>query len=80
MTVCSKDCFNCPYEDCIYDGMDAEDYAQARERDKELRDGNKTSRERKAAAYQRAYYEANKDEIAAKNRAYRARKRMEGIA
>ena len=66
--VCNKDCLRCPYPDCILDGLDADDYREARERDKEL---FATPERRKLAAYQRAYYEANKDEIAAKRRAYR---------
>ena len=27
---CDKDCFHCKFSDCIYDRLDAEDYAQSR--------------------------------------------------
>lgn len=33
---CKPDCFNCPYVDCRYDGMDAEDYSETNNRDYEL--------------------------------------------
>lgn len=68
MQVCNKDCLCCPYPDCILDGLDADDYREARARDKEL---FATPEQRKIAAKRRAYYEANKDEIAAYQRAYR---------
>ena len=76
MGICSKDCFHCPYPDCICDEMDAEDYTEARQREKELM-FPETEREKKHAAYQRAYYEANKAEIAAYQRAYREANKAE---
>ena len=68
--VCSKDCFNCPFPDCINDALDAEDYRLARQIEAEIT-LPKSQKETQIAAYQRAYYEANKDEIAAYQRAYR---------
>ena len=68
MSICNKDCFNCPYPDCINDCMDHEDYVEAAERDRELRS---TPEKRKLAAQQRAYYEANREKVAAQQRAYR---------
>ena len=80
---CDKDCFHCKFSDCIYDRLDAEDYAQSSERDKDMsrspaqkkvaaqhRAYREKNRE-KLAAQQRAYYEANKDKVAAQRRAYR---------
>lgn len=37
MPICDKNCFACPYTDCINDTMDAEDYAEARGRDRLLK-------------------------------------------
>ena len=67
MSICNKDCFNCPYPDCINDCMDHEDYVEAAERDRELRS---TPEKRKLAAQQRAYREANREKLAAQKRAY----------
>lgn len=73
-TVCNRDCFNCPYPDCVLDEpMSAEEYAEAREREELLKD----PKARKLAAKQRAYYEANREELAAKQRAYREANREE---
>lgn len=66
---CDKDCEHCKYPDCIYDGLDAEDYARSRELDRAL---TQSPAAKKLAAQQRAYYEANKEKLAAQQRAYRA--------
>ena len=66
--VCNKDCFHCPYPDCVADDtMDLEDYREARERDLDLR---RTPEQKKLAAKQKAYREANREEIAAYQKAY----------
>lgn len=65
--VCDKDCFNCKFEDCIYDELDAVDYAESSRLDKEL---TQTAKQKKLAAQQRAYYEANCEKLAAQKRAY----------
>ena len=65
---CDKDCFNCKFPDCIYDGMEYEDYVEQSERDKAL---TETPERKKLAAQQRAYYEANREKLAAQQRAYR---------
>ena len=70
MSVCNRDCFNCTFDDCILDALDAEDYKEQRRIEKEIL-LPKSAKEKKIAAYQRAYREANKDEIAARQRAYR---------
>lgn len=59
MAICSKDCFHCPYPDCINDEMDAADYASSRAREKII--NPPTMQARKRAASQRAYREAHKD-------------------
>ena len=68
MAVCNKDCFNCPHPDCICDDLDAEDYRKAKEIDKLLHP--QTKHQKKVAAKQRAYREANRDKLAAQRRAY----------
>jgi DNA-binding XRE family transcriptional regulator len=64
--VCNRDCFNCPFPDCVLETLEAEDYRMQREAAELL----KTPEQKKIAAKKRAYYEANRDEIAAKQRAY----------
>ena len=66
-SVCDKDCFNCKFQDCIYDALDALDYAESSARDKIL---TQTPKQEKLAAQQRAYREANREKLAAQKRAY----------
>ena len=77
--VCDKNCFECPFEDCIYDELDMEDFKEQRERDADHKAAMKTEKERRIAAKQRAYYEANREDIAAKQRAYREANREDLI-
>lgn len=65
--VCDKNCFQCKFADCIYDGMEYDDYLQSAALDKEL---IQTADQKKVAAYKRAYREANKEKVAAYQRAY----------
>ena len=53
MAVCDKDCFNCPYDDCVLDELDAKDYAQTREIEGALL-FPKTAAQEKIAAKKRA--------------------------
>ncbi len=68
--VCEKNCFECPFEDCIYDGVDAEDCRELSCIEREfikpvaLEDGEKE-------AYHKTYYKANREKILARNKAYR---------
>ena len=71
MAVCNRDCFNCPYPDCIVDDMSRDEYRESAERSRDLESDRKTDKEKKLAAKAKAYYEANKEEIAAKAKAYR---------
>ena len=68
--ICDEDCFNCPYPDCINDGMTAGIYQSLDEIEKELL-FPRSAQEKKRAAYQRKYREANRDKIAAQQREYR---------
>lgn len=49
--LCDKGCFNCKFPDCIYDGLDANDYAETSARDKIL---TQTPEQKKLAAQKRA--------------------------
>lgn len=66
---CNRDCFNCPFPDCIEDEMTAADYDEARERDREII-FPKSRKEKELAAKKKAYYQENREEIAAKQKAY----------
>ena len=58
---CKPDCFQCPYKDCIYSGMEIEDYLEGKCIDEFARPIPKdTTRKRE---YQRIYREKHSDEI-----------------
>ena len=73
---CDKDCFHCPYDDCVLDRMDADDYDDIRRIERDFI-APRSRRREEIAAKQRAYYEANREELAAKKRAYREANREE---
>lgn len=71
--ICNKDCFACPYPDCVNDEMDAADRRESRERDKLLGvpRREKCSESATAEEHRRralAYYRAHAAEINAKRR------------
>lgn len=59
-------CEQCPYDDCTWDGVSAEEWAAAKDTDTAARHAV----ESKVAAQQRAYREANRDKVAAQKRAW----------
>ena len=63
MTVCNKECFSCPYDDCINDEPDYEDYKAQAENDKAVKDERRGEKAKKEAAYQREYYKNNKEKL-----------------
>ena len=73
MVACNRDCLNCPYPDvpdeCLEGPLSLDDYRELDWLDREII-RPKTERQRKASAQQRAYYEANREELAAKRKAY----------
>ena len=84
MPICDKNCFACQFPDCVNDAMDAEDYAEARGRDKLLQcptgqgrrpdrtvEGQRRERMDRKNAYKRAWYAKNRDTILAKAKARR---------
>ena len=62
--VCDRDCFHCAHPDCIREDLTAEDYAAARALEKYIHPP--TPAQQKIAAKQKAYYEENREAIAAK--------------
>ena len=67
--VCNRDCFNCIYEDCIDGSMTHRDYQEQAAIEKELL-FPKTAAEKKVAATQKAYREANREKVAEYHKAY----------
>ncbi len=67
--VCNKDCLRCPYPDCIYDGLDADDILEQDRRDAELLPGH-ADREKRRQKYLR-YYDAHREEILERNKRWR---------
>lgn len=57
---CNRDCFNCPFDDCIEDELELEDYRAEAEMERELL-FPKTAAQKKVAAQQKAWYEANRE-------------------
>ena len=58
--VCDRNCFTCPYEDCICDDITYEDFRAEKEID--LMSGAKVYKtSSKARAIQKRYYEENKE-------------------
>ena len=73
MVECNRDCLNCPYpdapEECLEAPLSLDDYRELDWLDREII-RPKTERQKKASAKQKAYREANREEIVAKQKAY----------
>lgn len=91
--VCNRDCFNCPYDDCIVDEMTEADLLESIELDRSL--FSQTKRRRKPAtnqngcsqaelekrrAYARAYYHKNRHKLNERQKAYYEAHRDEILA
>ena len=74
VSVCNRDCFNCTFDDCILDALDAEDYKEQRRIEKEIL-LPKSAKEKKIAAKKRAYREANREKYNAYMREYKRKQR-----
>lgn len=70
-------CEQCPYDDCTWDGVSAEEWAASKDTDADARHAV----ESKQAAQQRAWYEANREKVAEYNRrCYQKRKKAKNDA
>ena len=80
LTVCDRDCFHCPYPDCILDDADISlgEWAESTARDKRLQAAERSDREEKIAAYNAAYRQANKEKIAARRKERRDAEKRRG--
>lgn len=76
--VCSRDCFNCVYDDCIAENLplNSKEYAEAKERDAEFVFYSLDDQKKK----QRAYRESHKEEIAVYYRAYHKAKKQQKLS
>ena len=79
-------CEQCPYDDCTWDGVSAEEWAAAKDTDVDARhavESKQAARKRayreanreKVAAQKRAWYEANREKVAEYNRNYYAKRK-----
>ena len=82
MVECNHDCLNCPYPDVPAECLDApltvDDYKWLAELDREIINP-KTAQQRKIAAQQKAYREANKDKIAAQQKSIALARKAQGM-
>lgn len=67
--VCDKDCFHCPYDDCINDDITYEDFKSEQEIDKII--GIRKPMDGRLQAQQKEYYQRNKERIQAQRKEYR---------
>lgn len=65
--ICNRDCFHCPFEDCICDEMDHSDYREARRRDRDLT----VSVSEKELARRKRYYAEHRETLLAYMQNYR---------
>lgn len=79
---CNHDCLNCPYPDVPAECLDApltvDDYKWLAELDREIINP-KTAQQRKIAARQKAYREANKDKVAAQQKSIALARKAQGM-
>lgn len=78
-SICNEDCLHCPYPDCVRDDLTAATYAELALLEKTIINPP-TAKQRKLAAQQRAYYEANKEKWLEYNRRSRAKKKAPSAA
>lgn len=82
MVECNHDCLNCPYPDVPAECLDApltvDDYKWLAELDREIINP-KTAQQRKIAAQQKAYREANKDKVAARQKSIALARKAQGM-
>lgn len=67
--VCDKNCFQCSYDDCIYDGLDQEDYQEEKQIDISL-GLTKNKKSEAALKANRRYYQKNKEKILTRQKQY----------
>ena len=68
--VCDRNCFTCPYEDCICDDITYDDFRAEKWIDL-ISEAKVCKTSPKARAYQKRYREENKEKVAAAQKRYR---------
>lgn len=73
MIECNHNCLECPYpdvpEECLEAALTWDEYKELDVIDKNIINP-KTAKQKAVAAWQKAWYEANKDKVAAQKKAY----------
>jgi len=67
--ICNKDCLHCPYEDCINDQLDYDDYCELERLDKDFVHP-KSRKQLMETARKQVYYEENREGVCQKKRSY----------
>ena len=74
MIECNHNCLECPYPDvpdeCLEAALTWDEWRELDVIDKDIINP-KTAKQKAVAAWQKAWYEANKDKVAARKKAYR---------
>ena len=72
--VCNRDCFNCPYEDCVVEGASALEIARSERLDAKAAEDPGTAKPRRhgrqRSAYKSRYHREHRDKYNAINKAY----------
>lgn len=77
MSICNKDCFNCPHPDCILDELNDEDYVTTDRLDVNF---SKTEDQKSKAERNREWRRKNKDKLAAQREANKGKMAAYGRA
>lgn len=79
--VCNRDCFNCPYEDCVVEGESALEIARSERLDAKAAEAPGAAKPRRhgpqRSAYRSRYHREHRDKYNAINKAYYEAHRQE---
>lgn len=82
MIECNHNCLECPYPDvpdeCLEAALTWDEWQELDAIDKDIINP-KTAKQKKVAAWQKAYYEANKDKIAARQKSIALARKAQGM-
>lgn len=82
MIECNHNCLECPYpdvpEECLEAALTWDEYKELDVIDKDIINP-KTAKQKAVAAYQKAWYEANKDKVAARQKSIALARKAQGM-
>ena len=82
MIECNHNCLECPYpdvpEECLEAALTWDEYKELDVIDKDIINP-KTAKQKAVAAYQKAWYEANKDKVAAQQKSIALARKAQGM-